>query len=281
MLGVAKHGVSALAYVAHKAVKNASIRTMLFNSIRLKRIEAERFRSMEELGFLAYSFLNRHESKSQILQDLWVCYELGERRGGFFVEFGATNGVVNSNTWLLEKKYGWKGILAEPNPVWHSALGEDRGSAIDHRCVSSSTGKIASFLTTDASDPELSSIAEFADGDHFAGVRAKGVEIRVETVSLNDLLLEHEAPVEIDYLSIDTEGSEYDILSHFNFARHTIDLISVEQNRHTEPKIEALLIKHGYNRVFREFSQWDGWYVRAERRRQGSRFRADVTSRGS
>jgi hypothetical protein len=81
--------------------------------------------------------------------------------------------------------------------------------------------------------------------------------------------------------NIDTEGSEYDILSHFNFARHTIDLISVEQNRHTEPKIEALLIKHGYNRVFREFSQWDGWYVRAERRRQGSRFRADVTSRGS
>ncbi|SDT58355.1 FkbM family methyltransferase [Bradyrhizobium canariense] len=272
MQRVAKHGVSALGYAAHRAVKSASVRRMLFNSIRLKRIEAERFMGMEECRFLAYCFLNRHESRSQILQDLWVAYELGERQGGFFVEFGATNGVVNSNSWLLENKYGWKGILAEPNPVWHSALGENRKSAIDHRCVSSRTGEIASFLTTDASDPELSSIAEFASGDHFAGVRAEGVEIKVETVSLNELLLEHNAPAEIGYLSIDTEGSEYDILSHFDFTRHTIDLISVEQNRHTEPKIEDLLTSQGYSRVFREFSQWDGWYVKAERRRQGSRF---------
>ena len=88
MLRVAKRGVSALAYGVHKAAKNVSLRRMLFNSIRLKRSEAERFRSMEECRFLAYFFLNRHESKSQILQDLWVGYELGERRGGFFVEFG-------------------------------------------------------------------------------------------------------------------------------------------------------------------------------------------------
>ncbi|WP_213769820.1 FkbM family methyltransferase [Bradyrhizobium sp. dw_78] len=281
MLRVAKHGVSALAYAAHKAARSAALRRMLFNSIRLNRIESERFRSMEECGFLAYSFLNRHESKSQILQDLWVGYELGERRGGFFVEFGATDGLVNSNTWLLENKYGWTGILAEPNPVWHSALRVNRNSIIDHRCVSSSTGKIASFLTTDGSDPELSAIAEFADGDHFAGVRAEGVAIKVETVSLNQLLTEHDAPAGIDYLSIDTEGSEYDILSHFDFSRHRIDLISVEQNRHTEPRIEALLTGQGYDRVFSEFSQWDGWYVRAEWRRQGARFRTDTASPGS
>jgi hypothetical protein len=87
---------------------------MLFNSIRLNRIETERFRSIEECRFLAYVFLNRHESRSQILQDLWVSYELGEKREGFFVEFGASNGVVNSNTWLLEKKYGWKAFWLSP-----------------------------------------------------------------------------------------------------------------------------------------------------------------------
>ena len=278
MMRLAKHGISALAYAAHMAAKSASLRTMLFNSIRLNRIETERFRSMEECGFLAYAFLNRHESKSQILQDLWVRYELSERRGGFFVEFGATNGLVNSNTWLLEKKYGWKGILAEPNPMWHSTLASNRDSAIDHRCVGSSTGKMVAFLTTDASDPELSSITEFASGDRFAGVRARGIEIKVETVSLNELLIEHKAPVEIDYLSIDTEGSEYDILSHFDFSRHVIGLISVEQNGHTEAKIGALLTKHGYDRVFKEFSQWDGWYVRADSRRQGSRLGMDAPS---
>jgi FkbM family methyltransferase len=166
----------------------------------------------------------------------------------------------------LENKYKWSGILAEPNPVWHSELAKNRHVAIDHRCVSSSSGNVVSFLTTDASDPELSAIATFSDGDHFAGVRSEGIEIQVETVSLNQLLAEHHAPERIDYLSIDTEGNEYDVLSHFDFSRHTIDLISVEQNRRTEPKIEALLSGHGYQRVLKEFSQWDGWYVRVDGR---------------
>jgi FkbM family methyltransferase len=272
MVGLAKYGISAVAYAAHLAAKRASLRRMLFNSIRLNRIETERFRNSEECRFLAHIFLNRHESKSQILQDLWVIYELAEKRGGFFVEFGAASGVANSNTWLLEKKYGWKGILAEPNPLWRSTLAANRDYAIDYRCVDSSTGKMVAFLTTNDSDPELSSIAEFAGGDHFAEVRAKGTAIQVETVSLNDLLIEHEAPVEIDYLSIDTEGSEFAILSQFDFSRHVVNLISVEQNPQTEDKIEALLKERGFDRVFREFSQWDGWYVTAERRRQGSRF---------
>jgi FkbM family methyltransferase len=278
MLRLAKHGISILARAAYGAARSPSLRRMLFNSIRLNRIETERFRSIEECEFLAYAFLNRRESRSQILQDLWVSYELGEKREGFFVDFGATNGLVNSNTWLLEKKYGWKGILAEPNPIWHSTLRANRDSAIDYRCVASSTGRTVEFLTTDASDPELSAIAEFATGDHFAEVRAKGTAIKVQTVSLTGLLIEHNAPTEIDYLSIDTEGSEYDILSHFDFSRYVIGLISVEQNKQTETKIEILLTKHGYRRVFRDFSQWDGWYVRPERRRHGSRFEMDAKS---
>jgi FkbM family methyltransferase len=278
MARLAKHGISAVAYAVHMAAKSASVRRMLFNSIRLNRPETERFRSIEECGFLAYIFLNRPESKAQILQDLWVSYELGEKRDGFFVEFGATNGLVNSNTWLLEKKYGWKGILAEPNPVWHAMLAANRGATIDHRCVGATSRKTVTFLTTDASDPELSSIAEFAGGDHFAEVRAKGNAIQVETVSLSDLLIQHQAPVEIDYMSIDTEGSEFAILSQFDFSRYVVNLMSVEQNRHTEAKIEALLKKQGFDRVVQEFSQWDGWYVRTELRRQGSRFGMDAIS---
>lgn len=281
MLRLTKHGISALAYVASRAAESSSFRRMLFNSIRLNRMETERFRNIRECRFLAYVFSNRGKSKSQILQDLWVSYELGEKREGFFVEFGATNGVVNSNTWLLEKKYDWKGILAEPNPVWHAMLAKNRGAAIDHRCVDATTGKTVTFLTTDGSDPELSAIAEFAGGDHFAEVRAKGTAIQVETVSLNDLLSKYKAPDEIDYLSIDTEGSEYAILSQFDFSRYVVNLISVEQNRHTEPQIETLLKDQGFDRVFKEFSQWDGWYVRADLRRQGSHFGRGAMSRSA
>jgi FkbM family methyltransferase len=266
---IAKHGISAAAHLVYLAGKSSALRRMLFNSIRLNRLETERFRKLEDYRFLSYVFLKRNESKSQILQDLWVCYELNEKREGFFVEFGATNGLVNSNTWLLEKKLQWKGILAEPNPFWHSLLRVNRNSTIDYRCVHSGSGEMVSFLATEDSDPELSSIAAFANGDHFAEVRARGTSIQVKTVSLNDLLVEHNAPADIDYLSIDTEGSEYEILSHFDFARYRVNLISVEQNRDTEAKIESLLRRHGFRRVFKEFSQWDGWYVgTVDQRRQ-------------
>src|SRR6202022_3158668 len=106
MASLAKRGISAAGYPAYKAAKGVSFRKMIFNSVRLNRVETERFRSSEEYRFLAYVFLNRHESRSQILQDLWVNYELGEKRDGFFVEFGATNGLVKSNPWFAEKKKG-------------------------------------------------------------------------------------------------------------------------------------------------------------------------------
>ena len=42
-------------------------------------------------------------------------------RGGFFVEFGATNGIDLSNSYLLQSKYYWTGILAEPARCWRDA----------------------------------------------------------------------------------------------------------------------------------------------------------------
>jgi FkbM family methyltransferase len=252
------------AYCGFQVAKNSSLQRVVFNSMRLDRIETARMRQLRELRFLAYVFAHRQQSKSQLLQDLWVCFELGELRDGFFVEFGATNGVTNSNTYLLETKFNWRGLLAEPNPFWHAQLAASRRAAIEHRCVSSSSGQHVRFLTTNASDPELSGIAEFADADCHARTRADDNQsIQVETVSLADLLRQHNAPSSIDYLSIDTEGSEYEILSNFDFS-HRSKLISVEQNSKTEPKIEALLTSKGYVRVFRGFSQWDGWYVSRE-----------------
>lgn len=63
-----------------------------------------------------------NESKSQILQDLFVVFKLNFQKNGFFVEFGATNGLNLSNTHLLEKQLGWNGILVEPSKKFHTEL---------------------------------------------------------------------------------------------------------------------------------------------------------------
>ncbi len=252
-----------LGRAAFRVASSAALRQRLFNALRLNRVSVRGLRSIREVEFLAYVFANRHRSRAQILQDLWVCFELGEARKGFFVEFGATNGLTNSNTALLESEYGWSGILAEPNPAWHTDLCSNRQAEIDLRCVAARTGDQVDFLLVE--NPELSTIASYAGHDHFVDFRSGAPRIFVETVALNDLLAEHGAPSTIDYLSIDTEGSEWEILSTFDFQRWQVRLFSIEHNNTArEGEIDELMARHGYRRVFPEFSQWDAWY-RAER----------------
>ena len=247
--------------IAGLIVRRASARRFMFNTMRLRRPEVTAIRDMDEMRFLSRVFSDLPQSKSQIVQDLWVVFELSAKREGFFVEFGATNGLVNSNTWLLETGYGWSGILAEPNPVWHDALRANRRCAIDTRCVYATTGDTLTFMAAD--DPELSGLSVEADHDHNAARRAEGAAFDVQTVSLNDLLDAHKAPPVIDYMSVDTEGSELEILRAFDFERYRVTLFSIEHNfTANEAKIDQLMAEKGYERRFPEFSQWDGWYVR-------------------
>ena len=74
---------------------------------------------------------NLTHSKAQLRQDLFVLNELNYKRNGFFVEFGATNGVDLSNTYLLENKFDWEGILSEPAKVWHEDLVNNRKCKIN------------------------------------------------------------------------------------------------------------------------------------------------------
>ncbi|NTG49100.1 FkbM family methyltransferase [Agrobacterium rhizogenes] len=260
MFDVRKLTFSSMAAIFDRFHNNKSMQKMIFNAIRLNRPQISDIILNEDVRFISYCLSRRERSKAQIMQDLWVCFELSEKRNGFFVEFGSTNGLKNSNTWLLEKKFDWNGILAEPNPIWHADLAANRTAAIEHKCVSSKSNEIVTFIATDESDPELSAIADFSKGDHFSDVRSQGKHIQVETISLDDLLEKYQAPPTVDYLSIDTEGSELDILSAYSFDRK-FDLISVENNPKTEKTIQGLLESKGYKRVFEQFSQWDGWYV--------------------
>jgi hypothetical protein len=84
----------------------------------------------------------------------------------------------------------------------------------------------------------------------------------VESISLSDLLALHKAPQKIDYLSVDTEGSELEILSNFDF-NISIDIITVEHNYHqsNRERIRLLLTSKGYERILEKFSSWDDWYV--------------------
>jgi FkbM family methyltransferase len=196
---------------------------------------------------------------AQIKQDLWVLHETRRKRSGYFVEFGATDGVNVSNTFLLERDFGWSGILAEPNPVWHEELKRNRKAAIDCRCVFKRSGERVKFAATRY--PGLATIADFLTADGHARSRADHRIIEVETVSLNDLLAHHGAPGRIDYISIDTEGSELDIVEGFDFERWDVHLFSIEHNMsRQEGALDKLMRGRGYERRFQPYSGIDAWY---------------------
>ena len=76
------------------------------------------------------------------------------------------------------------------------------------------------------------------------------------------MLSKYDAPKKIDYLSIDTEGTELEILSAFDFSKYTIRIITCEHNyTSARGKINKLLIKKGYVRMYQDLSMFDDWYV--------------------
>jgi FkbM family methyltransferase len=203
---------------------------------------------------------NPKNIKGQLCQDLFVLYALKWKRGGFFVEFGATNGVDLSNTYLMEKDFGWNGILAEPAKIWHPQLKKNRTATLDFDCVWKESGQLLQFTVVE--NAEYSTIASYVRSDAHKKSRKNSCIQTVNTVSLNDLLERHEAPSVIDYLSIDTEGSEFEILNALDFNRFTFSVITCEHNFSTNrKKIYELLICNGYERVFDGLSRWDDWYI--------------------
>jgi FkbM family methyltransferase len=186
------------------------------------------------------------------------------KREGYFIEFGATDGISLSNTFLLEKEFSWTGILAEPANVWHHELIKNRGVPVSTECVWSVSGESLVFKET--SIPELSGVSKYGNDDNLKNLRKEGHEYLVNTISLEDLLMKYNAPNFIDYISIDTEGSELEILEAFDFNKYKFGVITCEHNfSENQDKIKLLLESHGYRMVHPALSEFDGWFISSDK----------------
>jgi FkbM family methyltransferase len=241
-----------------------------FIDIRESLIEYEKDTSRKDLEFVRAFKPSNYEqiipllemSKSELRQDIFVLSESGYKKNGYFVEFGATDGINGSNTHLLETKFLWSGILVEPAKVWREELFKNRPDAdIETLCVWKDSESSLIFNETDVAS--LSTIDTFSSKDIHENTRRAGKKYQVKTISLNDLLRKFHAPKYIDYLSIDTEGSEYEILKAFDFNEYSIRIITVEHNYNSHRElIFSLLTNNGYKRTHESISNFDDWYIR-------------------
>jgi FkbM family methyltransferase len=231
------------------------------NSKSKKKLLGDLIRLPQGVGLSAVEARKAFKSsKSQLGQDLLALIASGAKEPRFFVEFGSADGVALSNSFLLEKELGWSGILCEPSRSWHEDLKRNRSCIVDTRCVYSRTGEQISFSENYIG--ELSGITEFTGNDHHGLLDRTTTSYQVETISLLDLLKHHNAPKHIEFLSVDTEGSEFEILNGFDFRAYTFGAICVEHNfGPTRELISSLLTKNGYVQIHADLSEFDDWYI--------------------
>ena len=199
------------------------------------------------------SFISKNFSKShsQIFQDLFVDYVLKKEKG-FYCEVGALDGKELSNTLYLERELGWNGILCEPNKSYQNLIRKNRPNNI---------------LVTEPLFSKENEIINFTEleGGRSGIDKASNNETsyQLKTTTLNKVLEENSNNRKINYISIDTEGTEYEIIKELNFEKFYPEIITIEHNYEKEKrdKIYNFLKKKNYNRYFKSISRFEDWYI--------------------
>jgi hypothetical protein len=169
-------------------------------------------------------------SESQYHQDLWVLHTLNYKRNGFFVDVGAAHYQKLSNTYYLEKEFGWNGICIEGNGFFFEELVTNRSAKCVQAYVSTDTEltRICHSKKTpgDAKDHGFGDFLE----DHNTGLTPSMGYSIITPKLLMDILIANNAPSVIDYLSIDIEGADFPVLQTIDFDRYTFMTITIEDN---------------------------------------------------
>lgn len=152
------------------------------------------------------------ESKSQNGQDLFALLSNNFKRNGVFIEFGAYDGVIFSNTHLLEKQFGWTGILIDPIPSHYESMKQNRKCKLIHGAITAKHQESVLIEELPASD-----LSRFVNKRNMF----KKVH-EVKALTLQEVIDQNLPSIEIDFLSIDIEGNDIDILKSLDLNGQTI-----------------------------------------------------------
>ncbi len=171
---------------------------------------------------------------------------------GFFVEVGANEPKSTSMTWHLEET-GWTGILVEPIPELYAALCRERprSHVFKIACGAPESRGTADFVVTP--DLSQSTLKRDAIADPSQAARIERVQVR----TLDDLLDEAGRPT-LDFVSIDVEGAQLDVLRGFSIDRYRPRLLLIEDHL-TDFQTHRHLKRHGYRLCKR--TGLNNWYI--------------------
>jgi FkbM family methyltransferase len=220
-----------------------------------------------------YSITNEHAFRGQLRQKIWDCEKsffwnenyfsqagqdkiikevfFKNKKNGFFIEIGAYDGIQGSNCYHFEKLLNWSGIAFEPSSIQFEKLKKNRKCKLLNNAVSHEIKEVEFIEVTEG----LTQMSGINDNSFKRNINiiSNDERSKIRSINLKTITFEQVVPknVVIDYLSIDIEGGEMDLLKSINFNNNEIKVVSVENNSPTELNFKDFF----YNKNFIYFDR--------------------------
>tara|TARA_S200000501_G_C20761320_1_gene716266 strand:- start:225 stop:947 length:723 start_codon:yes stop_codon:yes gene_type:complete len=175
----------------------------------------------------------------------------------FFVELGANDGISQSNSLYFEEKKNWKGVLIEPSPINFLRCRNNRGkNSIVHcnACVGFDYEEkfvefsYANLMTASKSlDSDLNLSTHLNSSQKHLLPTEYIHDFGSVAKTLNQILIESDAPKKINFISIDVEGSELEVLKGIDFNEFEIEFFLIESRK--IERIEKFLHQYNYELI--------------------------------
>ena len=183
-------------------------------------------------------FLNNQTSYGLMGLDLKL-KEYLNTPNGFFIEAGANNGIDQNNTKIFEDLFGWTGLLVEPSISAYDICKQNRPNSI-----------VINAALSSKDDSEI--VGDF-DGHLMSSINGKRRNntnnlVTIKTRTLTSILKEHNIK-NVDFISLDVEGFEFDVLNGFDFNIWQPSYILIEINGDDKTIIDPYLEQFGYKDI--------------------------------
>ena len=185
-------------------------------------------------------------SNSQFHQDLIALHDVYDfKENGFFVDIGAYDGLYLSNTSLMEEKFGWTGICVEPVPFLYKEAKRNRKCVVVNKaCGLGPSIEVPKVFFYTPANKRIN----LNTYDIVCTLTSNEV-VQMECNTLQQILDDNHAPSFIEYLTIDTDGFDYDIISSVDFDKYVFGVINIEHNG-KDKEIRELLESKGYKHLY-------------------------------
>ena len=199
-----------------------------------------------------YASSNEHVFRGMLRQKIWNCErsffwnekytsQAGQdkmikknffdgKKNGFFIEIGAYDGISGSNCYHFERFLNWDGIAIEPSNIQFEKLKKNRKCKVLNNAISDEVKEVE-FIEVAEGLTQMSGINNRSFERNFQ-IISNNQASKTNSINLKTITFDEIAPKnkDVDYLSIDIEGGEMNLLKSIDFKTNNIKVISVENN---------------------------------------------------